>query len=150
MKTDNYVKHTSGNPLKIFFIDNFYKVILKIVKNIKINTILDVGCGEGFTLNKFKKEGIGKTYKGIDYSNDAILIGKKLYPDLDLSQGNIYKLPFKNNSFDLVVCNEVLEHLENPEKGIKELIRVSKKYILLSVPNEPFFYFFNCRFHIFF
>jgi len=39
----------------------------------------------------------------------------------------------------MVLCTEVLEHLENPEKGLKELIRVSSKYILLSVPNEPFF-----------
>ena len=54
-------------------------------------------------------------------------------------KGDIYKLPYKSNSFDLVVCTEVLEHLENPKKALRELIRVSGKYILLSVPNEPFF-----------
>ena len=39
----------------------------------------------------------------------------------------------------MVICTEVLEHLENPELALMELKRVSKKYILLSVPNEPFF-----------
>lgn len=143
MKTDNFAKHTSGNPLKIFFIDNFYKVFFKIVENLKVDTVLDVGCGEGFTLNKLKENKIGKAYEGIDYSEDAITIGRKLYPNLNLNKGDIYKLSYKDNSFDLVICSEVLEHLEEPEKGLKELIRVSKKYILLSVPNEPWFYLFN-------
>lgn len=104
---------------------------------------MDVGCGEGFTLNKLKKNNIGKKYLGIDYSKTAIEIGKRLYPELDLKTGDIYKLEFKDNSFDLVICSEVLEHLENPLKALKELIRVSGKYILLSVPNEPLFQLFN-------
>ncbi len=143
MKTDNFEKHTSKNPLKKIFIGNFFKTVLNQLKNLNLENILDVGCGEGFTLNKLKENNVGKKYLGIDYSKTAIEIGKKLYSDLDLKTGNIYKLGFKDNSFDLVICSEVLEHLENPKKGLKELIRVSKKYILLSVPNEPFFEIFN-------
>ncbi|MFH1187028.1 MAG: class I SAM-dependent methyltransferase [Candidatus Levyibacteriota bacterium] len=142
-KTKNYAKHTSCNPLKKLFIANFFRVFFKLVKNLEINTVLDVGCGEGFTLNKLKEKKIGETYQGIDYSKEAIGIGKKLYPFLNLKQGDIYKLPYENNSFDLVICVEVLEHLENSEKGLKELIRVSKKYLFLSVPNEPLFYLSN-------
>ena len=37
------------------------------------------------------------------------------------------------------MATEVLEHLDDPKKGLKELVRVSKKYLLLSVPNEPYF-----------
>jgi len=143
MKTDNFKKHTSNNPLKKLFIYNFFGIILKLLKNLKVESVLDVGCGEGFTLNKLSENKIGKIYEGIDYSREAIAIGKKLYPNLDLKQGDVYKLPYKDESFDLVICSEVLEHLEEPEKGLRELIRVSKKYLLLSVPNEPLFYFFN-------
>jgi len=50
-------------------------------------------------------------------------------------------LPYKDNAFDLVLCTEVLEHLDDPQKGLKELVRVSKKYLVISVPNEPFFMF---------
>ena len=142
-KTDNYQKHTSKNPLKKFFISNFFNILLNQIKNLRIQSFLDVGCGEGFTLNKLKENKIGKVHEGIDYSREAISLGKKAYPDLHISEGNIYNLKYKDNSFDLVICSEVLEHLEDPQKALKELSRVSKKYILLSVPNEPWFYIFN-------
>ncbi len=137
--TSNYQKHTSKNPLQRFLINNFYQELLQSVKHLKLKTILDAGCGEGFTLAKLQEKGIGRDLEGIDYSLEAINVGKKEHPSLLLKQGNIYKLDYKNNSFDLVICSEVLEHLENPQKALKEIIRVSKKYILLSVPNEPFF-----------
>jgi len=150
-KTDNFAKHTSKNPLKKFFINNFFNVLLTQLQNLEIESVLDVGCGEGFTLNKLKENKIlrqssgqvGKRYEGIDYSEEAISLGKKAYPSLHIIQGNIYDLKYKDNSFDLVICSEVLEHLENPQKALRELVRVSRKYILLSVPNEPLFYLFN-------
>lgn len=138
-KTDNYKKHTASNPLQQFLINNYYKNLLAVIKDLPIETILDVGCGEGFTLNKISEAGIGKKLVGVDFFDTAVEIGKKMHPKLALKQGNIYKLEYKNNSFDLVMSTEVLEHLEDPKKGLKELMRVSKKYILLSVPNEPFF-----------
>ncbi|MEK7573477.1 MAG: class I SAM-dependent methyltransferase [Patescibacteria group bacterium] len=138
-RTDNFVKHTSQNPLQKLLINNFYNHLVSAVKDLQLETVLDVGCGEGFTLNRLSEEGIGKKLEGVDFQEKAIEIGKKLHPDLTLKQGDIYKLEYKNNSFDLVMATEVLEHLDDPKKGLKELIRVSRKYILLSVPNEPFF-----------
>ena len=70
---------------------------------------------------------------------EAISLGKKLYSDLAIKQGSVYELPYKDNSFDLVICTEVLEHLEEPAKALKEILRVSKKYLIISVPNEPLF-----------
>lgn len=138
-KTDNFRKHTSKNPLQKLLIDNFFNNLQAAVKDLKADSILDVGCGEGFTLNRLKENGIGKKLKGLEYSKNAIKLGRKIYPDIKIIQGSIYKLPYKNNSFDLVLCTEVLEHLEDPKKALKELARVSKKYLLLSVPNEPYF-----------
>ncbi|MBI2031971.1 MAG: class I SAM-dependent methyltransferase [Candidatus Levybacteria bacterium] len=138
-KTDNFRKHTSQNPLQKFLIDNFYKNLISVIKDLKINSVLDVGCGEGFTLNKLYENKIGKKLEGVDFLETAIELGKKTHPHLILNQGDIYKLKYQDNAFDLVMATEVLEHLEDPRKGLKELIRVSKKYILLSVPNEPFF-----------
>lgn len=139
MKTTNYTKHISSNPIQKKLIENFYNTVIKILKPLEIKSVLDVGCGEGITLDRFKKEGIGKELVGIDYSNDALKIGKKIYPGLNLKKGDIYKIQEKDNSYDLVMATEVLEHLKDPEKALGELIRVSKKYVLLSVPNEPFF-----------
>lgn len=142
-ETTNYLKHASTNPIQKFLIKNFYRELIKVVKPVKPERILDVGCGEGETIAQLKRSKVGKTYEGIDNSGDAIKIGKKIYQGINIKLADIYKLPYRDNSFDLLVCTEVLEHLENPKKALSELRRVSAKYILLSVPNEPFFFLAN-------
>lgn len=137
--TSNFLKHTSKNPVQQLLINNFYQTLIKIIKPLKAEAILDVGCGEGFSLNKLHENNIGKKLEGIDYSKEAISIGKKLFPNLSLKQGSIYNLLYKDDTFDIVLGTEVLEHLGNPKKALQEILRVSKKYILVSVPNEPFF-----------
>lgn len=137
--TDNYKKHTSKNPLQKFLLNNFYKIIFSELQEIKPIHILDVGCGEGFTLERFRKKSIGKKIEGLEYSDAAISLGKKIYPHIKIVKGTIYDMPYKDNSFDLVTCLEVLEHLQEPEKALLEIHRVTSKYALFSVPNEPFF-----------
>jgi 2-polyprenyl-3-methyl-5-hydroxy-6-metoxy-1,4-benzoquinol methylase len=138
-QTDNYKKHTSKNPIQRLLLWNFFRHLVNLTASKKVDSILDVGCGEGFTLNRLKEHGIGKKLEGLEYSKAAILLGKKTYPDIKIVQGSIYELPYKDNSFDLVLCTEVLEHLDKPQDALKELVRVSKKYLVISVPNEPFF-----------
>ncbi len=137
--TDNYKKHTHWNPIQKLLIALFYGISIGMIRRLNPQTILDVGSGEGYTLEKLRKKGIGKRLEGIEYLQEAIDLGRKFHPDIIIKKGTIYKLPYKNSSFDLVLCTEVLEHLEDPEKGFKEILRVTKKYCLISVPNEPFF-----------
>jgi ubiquinone/menaquinone biosynthesis C-methylase UbiE len=119
--------------------NRFFDEIIQIIKPLKIQNILDVGCGEGFTLKRIYDSGIKSKAEGIEYLDSAIKIGKKENPSIKIKKGTIYKLPYPDNKFDLVICTEVLEHLENPELALMELKRVSNKYVLISVPNEPFF-----------
>ncbi len=142
-KTSNLAKHTSKNPLKRFFLNNFENNLTFVVAPLNPLRILDAGCGEGFTLAKLYELRIGKELAGIDYSKVAIDTAKEMFPYLNVKVGDIYKLPFKENSFDLVICTEVMEHLENPGEALKEIERVTSKYALLTVPNEPWFMFFN-------
>lgn len=135
----NFQKHTNKNPLQKFLIRNFYRSFISLTRPLRPNSILDVGCGEGFTLNELYFKKIGKKLEGVDNSKTALSLGKNLFPYLSLNYASIYKLPYKDNSFDLVVCMEVLEHLKDPKKALFEIMRVSKKYAILSVPNEPFF-----------
>lgn len=137
--TSNYTKHMTKNPINKFLINNFYKTLVDLAKPLNPKTILDAGCGEGFSINKLYNEKIGLKFEGIDDSKIALSLGKQLFPHLNLKYGSIRKLPYENNSFDLVICTEVLEHLENPERELAEISRVVKKHILFSVPNEPFF-----------
>lgn len=137
--TDNYRKHTSKNPLQRFFIQNFEKTLAEQVKKLNVDSILDAGAGEGFTLEYLRTQNIGKTYEGIDFLKTAVELGHDAHPKIILKEASIYDMPYKDNSFDLVICTEVLEHLEDPKKALKEIFRVTKKYVLLSVPNEPIF-----------
>ncbi|MEW6715170.1 MAG: methyltransferase domain-containing protein [Nitrospirota bacterium] len=138
-ETSNYRKYTSKNPVQRFLIGNFLNALFGCLDGIKIDNILDAGCGEGFILSEFKKRGVGKVLEGVDCSENALETGRKIFPSLILKTGDIYSLPYDNDLFDLVICTEVLEHLKEPGKVLDEVVRVSRKYCLLSVPNEPLF-----------
>lgn len=138
-ETTNFTKHTNSNPIQQYLIGRFYKQIFFLLKPLKIETILDAGCGEGFTLVKLQRAKIGKRVQGIDNSSDAIKLAKKHYPTLPIEKGSIYDLPYEDSSYDLVIATEVLEHLDDPEKALNEVKRVASKYVLLTVPNEPLF-----------
>ena len=137
--TTNFEKHTNQNPISRFFLDNFTKVLIETIKPLKPESILDVGAGEGFTLEKLRQNKIGKKLEGIEYMDEAIELGKKTNPKAKIKKGDIYKLPYKANSFEVLICTEVLEHLEDPKAALAELKRVTSKYVIISVPNEPLF-----------
>ena len=96
--------------------------------------ILDVGCAEGSRLNQLYKKA---SRFGLDYSAKAIKVGTKKYKDLKLLNADAEKMPFANNYFDLVFTAYTIEHLQNPEKVIDEMIRVAKKggIIVFVGPN---------------
>ncbi|MFC1710094.1 class I SAM-dependent methyltransferase [Patescibacteria group bacterium] len=108
------------------------KVLLKQAKKAKI--ILDIGCGEGTRLSKVV--GNSKAY-GIDISRVAIKKAKDSYPKINFIRGDVEKLPYKDEMFDLVYSAFVLEHLDDPEKVLNEAIRVTKNkgVIVLVAPN---------------
>ncbi|HWY79359.1 MAG TPA: class I SAM-dependent methyltransferase [Candidatus Sulfotelmatobacter sp.] len=139
MQTTNLEKHTTQNPISQFFLNNFKQLLLEQTNQLKPESILDVGAGEGFILEMFRQKHIIKKLEGIEYMDEALNLAKKLHPHVKIKKGNIYKLPYKTDSFDIIICTEVLEHLEYPEKALIELKRVAKKYLILSVPNEPLF-----------
>lgn len=141
MKLTNLEKHTTKNPIGRMFLDNFLTTVVMTIKPLDIESVLDVGCGEGFTLNRLQQEKIGKKLEGVDAVKESLAVGKKLHPQLSLKEGDIYNLRYSANSFDIVLCTEVLEHLQDPGKGLQELLRVSKRYALVTVPNEPWFTF---------
>lgn len=105
---------------------NFIKKHINFTKNMEI---LDVGCGNGFFtyyLSKFADT------VGLDYSRYMLSIN----PCNTLVQGSALSLPFKNETFDLVFCSDLLHHVEDPTIVVREMKRVSKKYVVLSEPNR--------------
>ncbi|TAL55686.1 MAG: SAM-dependent methyltransferase [Nanoarchaeota archaeon] len=84
---------------------------------------------------------------GSDYSIKKTLTAQfkvttcDIKPKKGIIKQDVQKLTFKNNSFDIVTCFEVLEHVPDPVRAMKELQRVSKHRLLISVPNDPWFTF---------
>ncbi|HLL60963.1 MAG TPA: methyltransferase domain-containing protein [Candidatus Nitrosocosmicus sp.] len=113
------------------FLINWYRALwIKLTLNPK--NCLDAGCGTGTLVANLRKLGV-ETY-GIeisDYALDAAPKEVKAY----ISKGNISSIPFEDNTFDLVVSFNVLEHLERSKlkKAADETIRVSRKWITHKV-----------------
>jgi len=109
----------------------------EIINNIPsdIHSVLDVGCGSGAFIDVLIRTFPYKLDRllGLDSSFEALRHVKS-----EKIHGNINNLSFRNNSFDFVSCFEILEHLplEEFRKGILELQRVSRKYIMITVPNN--------------
>ncbi len=110
---------------------------MRILKDLvhKAKKVLDLGCGEGTRLNLVltkKQQGTG-----VDISSTAIFLGRKNYSEINFIKADLEKIPLGNNSFDLVYSAYVLEHLQDPEKVLKEAIRLTQKdgYLVLIAPN---------------
>lgn len=111
-----------------------HRSAIKIAFNLyDIKNVLDIGCGDGILMDLLKKKGIN--VEGVDISSEAIMICKRKGHNVALIDIARDKLPFTNKSFDLIFLLDVLEHLYNPEDFLKEIIRISRGYIILSVPN---------------
>jgi len=111
------------------------------------HTILDLGCGKGRHIHKlyyYKKchvIGLDLSYGDLQTTYE----GFEKYPDtsndperqFNLMVGNALNLPFSDETFDRIICSEVLEHIPDYEKVIKEIFRVTKKdaQIGISVPR---------------
>ncbi len=139
----NIEKYNTKNPLKIFMLNKFLKKILCIVKEMDKstpNTILDGGCGERVISNLLYDNFPKYKITAVDYFKEAIYnTEKNNQRPIVFDTGDITSLEYEDNSFDVVISTEVLEHIPLPVKGLRELYRVCKKYIILSVPSEPFF-----------
>jgi ubiquinone/menaquinone biosynthesis C-methylase UbiE len=97
----------------------------------EVDSIADIGCGSGLFLNHIEGNLGISSLMGVDFSQAAM---KTLRTNKKI--GDISQIPLEDNSYDLVSVLEVLEHLgeEVYDEAKKELARVSKKYILVSVP----------------
>ena len=104
------------------FISYFYQVDL--AKRLKPKRILEIGVGNKTVSNYLKQQGFKVTTCDFD---------ENLEPDYT---ADLRKLPFENNSYDVVLAYEILEHLpwEDVDTALKELHRVSKKYVIISIP----------------
>ena len=116
-------------------VNNFNKAALSLANSIETKKILEIGfgIGSGGLVEKLKY----KKYEASEYNPEFLKQAKEKYPNLSLKQESVYDLKRQDDSFDLIILLEVLEHLDDFHKALREMKRVTRKYCLISVPREP-------------
>ena len=135
-----YDKYGSGNPVVKRIMAGFHNSLEELVAIANPRTIHEIGCGEGYWVANWARQGFEA--RGSDFSDTVIELARanaaeqKLAADLFTTR-SIYDITPERDGAGLLVCCEVLEHLENPEQGLEALSRTIEQHLILSVPREP-------------
>lgn len=136
----NLQKYQNPNPLQQVLIRRFLGGVEALLSGLDIHTALDAGCAEGFVSAYLRDDGLAEVaFTGVDIDEAALLRGQTFSPFMRRVYGDVLHLPFGEAQFDLVFSTEVLEHLPEPRRALQEFKRVTRRYVLLSVPHEPWF-----------
>lgn len=138
--TANHQKYTEGaqNPVVKRLMDRLFSRVRDEMVKVDAQTYLDAGCGEGHSLEALQ-DVVPPKVTGFDLNPDVVAYTQARHPEHSFSVENIYELPYDDGAFDLVLCMEVLEHLDTPSRGLSELARVCRGTVILTVPFEPWF-----------
>lgn len=139
MRSCDTLKYQTINPIKKYLIRRFQNELLSLVRATKAERVLDVGCGEGYLLSFLDRQISDWHLEGFDINEELVKKAKDKLPAINLSVQDIYNCKFLDKSFDLVMNTEVLEHLEYPERALIEIKRLTKRWVILSIPNDPLF-----------
>lgn len=131
-----YNKYESRNPVEKYLMSCFFKGLSEWTACFQ-GRVADVGCGEGYIVRFLQQQTQG-ILLGMDLYPQVLATAKRSSPGVEFIAASIDRTPLKDKSLDTVLCLEILEHLERPEKALQEMARVSRKHIILSVPWEPF------------
>jgi ubiquinone/menaquinone biosynthesis C-methylase UbiE len=104
----------------------------ELLKELGVPNMLEVGCGPGVDYLGAVKTNPDIRYTGVDLTKQMIEHCQQHYPGGTFMQASIFQLPFANDSFELVYCKDVLNHLDDWKSGFAELLRVSGKYVLVN------------------
>ena len=119
---------------EVLLADVRYKKIYNLLKKFPKRKVLEIGCSDGEFLKLLKVE--GWEVKGLEVSKKAVQKARKKGIDADVCDVN-NKLPLKDNSFDVIVAGEVMEHLFEDLDFLDECHRVLKEegILIVTTPN---------------
>lgn len=117
------------------------RMIVRLIRGVyPINSVLDAGCGMGVNLKVIRKHFPGLEMTGTDLSGDILRIAENYvgkdthirYVPLDIGKSAL------DEQFDLVLCSQVLEHIEDDVTAIRNLASMTGRYLLITVPGGAY------------
>ena len=150
--TDDQFAVQLGTPSSKFVVENRWRIFSEAIDRwIQRNQtdrgkqtihILDAGCGDGINLfglhQALKKHSWDIQLFGIDYNPLRVTRAQELDGVAGLLQGSLSCLPFSSETFDIILCNQVLEHIYDDLAALQEVNRILRQdgILILGVPNE--------------
>jgi len=134
-----YDKYGSANPLVRRLMGGFRAALDELWELAAPESVLDVGCGEGVLTREWAERlGTGRVV-GVDLDDPRLRAEWEAgaRPNLEYRAAEAHALPFADGAFDLVAGIEVLEHVPDPDAALREMARVARRRLLVSVPREP-------------
>jgi SAM-dependent methyltransferase len=116
---------------------SFYDEVADVCAAFGPREVVDVGCGSGHLLRALADRTPDARFVGVDFSKNAIRRARGLLPGARWLVGDAYAPPLGEQRFDLVLCTEVLEHLERPRDALDALVRLCARngHVILTVPD---------------
>lgn len=110
------------------------RLMIREAAKIPFASVLDVGCGMGVLIGQVSRRFGRRRYAGADIAATALSRGRRRFPDIAFYELDVQKeaLP---EQFDLVLCSEVIEHLEQPEAAMENLRRMCSGYLIMTTPT---------------
>jgi 2-polyprenyl-3-methyl-5-hydroxy-6-metoxy-1,4-benzoquinol methylase len=133
-------KYINAGRIGGMLVDRFYDAVRDLLKMraTEVNSVLEIGVGEGFSTRRIREMVPPEArFEASEFRHDLARLARERNPGVRICQESVYALARETGSHDLVLCLEVLEHLERPQEALKELARVSRRYAIVSVPREP-------------
>ncbi|MAZ72126.1 MAG: hypothetical protein CMC70_03170 [Flavobacteriaceae bacterium] len=135
---DRWAKKSFLNSLKLRRATKIMEYFTVVKRKLKLPLTIDLGCGDGRFISFI---GEFTPAEGIELSEEAVRIAQEKYPDTVFHQGNVLEFPFKQQQYDLVISQEVIEHIEDQPAYIEVAAAILKKggYLILTTPNKKVF-----------
>jgi len=136
---NTYDKYKPKKGIVKWIMDGFESSLSSLVSTASPTSIHEVGCGEGYWVMKWAAEGLN--VRGSDFAEGAVTMAQTEAQRRGLDSSifsvrSVYDLEVKPDSADLIVCCEVLEHVEDPEQALRAIAKLGAPHVILSVPRE--------------
>lgn len=122
-----YQKGVKNNFFQWLWHSHKIQLAKKIIKDLNFKKCVDIGCASGYMISQISKEFPEAEYFGVDVYNKAIAYAKRAYPHIKFRVASADNLPFEDESFDLILFYETLEHVESPLACLEEIKRVLRE-----------------------